>query len=233
MSYLREHPMFASPLIANERLSDKNTIPGTIRKPANFLNFLKRAIMYLKHKVFLQATTKAKEEKRECISPLRIQCELNYEQFIDNASIKLALSRLGMLLFTLRVKNIKKYKPLVKVLDFLTMVVSHSVRFALYKDPYPDFKKFKQVRVLLQLACLDPAVAFKPLEAVARNIVVTSGNLTPSEMYSKLLEVPFKTIKHFTLDSQFKSVFCPLVVSKANDNVVYTAKYVDAAGGET
>eukprot|EP00826_Nyctotherus_ovalis_P009164 TRINITY_DN12409_c0_g2_i1.p1 TRINITY_DN12409_c0_g2~~TRINITY_DN12409_c0_g2_i1.p1 ORF type:complete len:381 (+),score=50.77 TRINITY_DN12409_c0_g2_i1:1065-2207(+) len=233
MSYLKEHPMFASPLITNERLSDKNTIPGTIRKPVNFLNFLKRAIMYLKHKVFLQPTTKSKEEKRECISPLRIQCELNYEQFIDNTSIKFALSRLGMLLFTLKAKNIKKYKPLVKVLDFLTMVVSHSVRFALYKDPYPDFKKLKQVKMLLQLACLDPTVAFKPLEAIARNIIITSGNLTPSEVYSKLLETPFKTIKSFTLDPQFKNAFCPLVVSKANDNVICIAKDVDTADGET
>ena len=216
MNYYKEYPMFTSPLITNH---EDKIIPGTIRKAENFLNFLKRTIMYLKHKVFLQPSTKPKEEKRECISPLRMQYELYYEQFIDNTTIKQSLMRLAILFYTLKIKNIKKYKPLVKVLDFLILITNYSVRFAIYKDPYPDFKKYKQIRMLIQLSCLDPSVAFKPIEEYSRNIIITSGNLTPSDMYSKLLEVTFKTIKSFTLDPQLKIAFCPLVVSKANDNV--------------
>jgi DNA excision repair protein ERCC-2 len=219
MNYYKEYPLFTSPLLANE---EDKTIPGSIRKAENFLNFLKRAIMYLKHKIFLQPSTKLKEEKRECISPLRIQYELYYEQFIDKITIQQSLIRLAILFYTLKIKNIKKYKGLVKVLDFLILVTNNSIRFAIYKDPYPDFKKYKQIRMLIQLSCLDPAVTFKPIEEYSRNIIITSGNLTPTDIYSKLLEVTFNTIKSFTLDPQLKTSFCPLVISKANDNVSYS-----------
>ena len=137
---------------------------------------------------------------------------------IIHANFRLAVTRLGYLLYTLRAERKEKYASLVNVINFVQMIATYSLRFALYFDP-PELKKGKAA--LLQLACLDPAVAFKPVINKYRNVILSSPSFTPPEIFGKLLDFKYDVFKSFTLDTKLSASFCPLILTKANDNVSF------------
>ena len=114
------------------------------------------------------------------------------------------------------------FLTVIALLNFTQMIATYSRRFTLYFDPYPELKKSQTG--LLQLACLDPVVAFKPVASKYRNVVLASANFTPPEIFTKLLDFKCKEIRSFILDTKLAASFCPLILTKANDNVLNYAK---------
>ena len=58
---------------------------------------------------------------------------------------------------------------------FMIVVEPHDSRTPHFKDP------------ILQLACLDASLAIQPVLAKFRSVIITSGTLSPIDLYPKLL----------------------------------------------
>jgi len=224
--YYNEFEIFSSPLLYNDifNISDKTPIPGNIRKINHFLGFVKRIIIYLKHKVLPHTIGKQEEKNQEipriCISPLKMRYELVYDQFCDIKAIKALILRLSFLLYTLKIKNPEKYSDLIKILEFVQIIATYSEKFTVFIDPQTDQKKAHQyLKVLLQIACLDSSLNFNAISKNIRNFVLSGPNFTPLEIYEKLLNTKFLITRLIMLENKFENIFCPLILSKANDNV--------------
>ena len=77
---------------------------------------------------------------------------------------------------------------------------------------------------LLQLSCLDASLALKPVIERFKTVVITSGTLSPIELYPKILN--FQPVIRTSLPmSIFRPCLLPLVVTKGNDQMALSTKF--------
>lgn len=77
---------------------------------------------------------------------------------------------------------------------------------------------------LLQLCCLDASLAIKPVFKRFQSVVITSGTLSPIEMYPKLLN--FHPVVRASLPmSTFRPCLLPLVVTRGSDQIPLSTKF--------
>ena len=86
--------------------------------------------------------------------------------------------------------------------------------FSLIIEPYPDDSvKFDP---LLTLSCLDSSIGIKPVFEKFHSVVLTSGTMSPIDIYAKILNFkPFIT-KSIPITLSRNSIQ-PLVVSRGTD----------------
>ena len=72
------------------------------------------------------------------------------------------------------------------VADFATLIATYFKGFTLIIEPYPEDNLIFDP--LLQFYCLDASLATKPLFEKYRNVVLTSGTISPLELYPKMLD---------------------------------------------
>lgn len=86
-----------------------------------------------------------------------------------------------------QIASIEEFAPLQLVTNFAALVANYDEGFMVIFEPYderePDIADPK-----LQLCCLDASIAMKPVFQRFNTVVITSGTLSPLDMYPKLLE---------------------------------------------
>mmetsp|Transcript_33647 Transcript_33647/g.32673 ORF Transcript_33647/g.32673 Transcript_33647/m.32673 type:complete len:208 (-) Transcript_33647:834-1457(-) len=171
---ISEKELLAHPLLQSDTL--KEAIPGSIRKAEHFLNFMRRIIVYLKQEL------NTKEVKIQ--TPLKLVYNLQAQHFVDQRSLKFAHERLHSLLNTLEIVSIDIYSPLSIVADFATLISTYFKGFTVIIEPYPEELIYDP---LLQFYCLDASIATKPLFEKYKNVILTSGTISPIDIYPKIL----------------------------------------------
>jgi DNA excision repair protein ERCC-2 len=69
------------------------------------------------------------------------------------------------------------------------------------------------VMLILQLCCLDASLAIKPVFERFQSVVITSGTLSPIDLYPKLLNFNPVIIQSFTM-SLTRDCLCPMVLTR-------------------
>ena len=87
---------------------------------------------------------------------------------------------------TLEITNLDEFSPINLVADFATLVSTYFKGFTVIIEPYPEDNLIYDP--LLQFYCLDASIATKPLFAKYRNVILTSGTISPIEIYPKMLD---------------------------------------------
>src|SRR5690554_4077530 len=86
-----------------------------------------------------------------------------------------------------QIADIEEFAPLQAITHFAALVANFDEGFKVIYEPHderePDISDPK-----LQLCCLDASIAIKPVFARYSTVVITSGTLSPLDMYPKLLE---------------------------------------------
>lgn len=77
---------------------------------------------------------------------------------------------------------------------------------------------------LFQLCCNDASIAIKPVFERFQSVVITSGTLSPLDMYKKILSVEPVVVQSFQM-SFARDVIRPLVVTRGADQAVLSSKY--------
>ncbi len=178
----------AHPLLEQDVL--KQAIPGSIRKAEHFLSFLRRVIVCLKEKL-------NQDTKVQILTPLKLLYWLQDQFFIDQRSLKFAHDRLQSLLNTLEITNMDDYRAIQLVADFSTLLSTYFKGFTVIIEPYPDDNLIRDP--IMQFYCLDASLATKPLFAKYRNVILTSGTISPIEIYPKILDFQPKVMKAFDI----------------------------------
>ena len=84
---------------------------------------------------------------------------------------------------TLQVANLDEFTPITKVADFVTLLGTYSQGFTIIVDPYPEAQGIYDPTLILR--CLDASIAIRPVLKRYQSVVLTSGTISPLEMYPK------------------------------------------------
>ena len=144
---------------------------------------------------------------------------------IERKPLRFCTERLESLVRSLELISIDEYQPLQQVAMFATLAATYDKGFQLILEPYETTSQFAEVRNLtFHFVCLDAAIAIKPVFERFSSVVITSGTISPLEMYPKMLGFSAVIQKSYTMTLARKS-FLPVIVTRGNDQVAVSSSF--------
>lgn len=162
---------------------------------------------------------------RQVISetPLSFLAHLKEYTFIERKPLRFCAERLTSLVRTLELTNIEDYQPLQEVATFATLVATYDKGFVLILEPY-ESDNAEVPKPVLHFACLDAAIAIKPVFERFSSVIITSGTISPLEMYPKILGFSAVVMESYPMTLARRS-FMPMIVTRGSDQVVISSKF--------
>ena len=180
-----ELEVYQNPVLQRDII--KESIPGSIRKAEHFLPMLRKLIVYLKELL--------SKKQLQMLSPLKLVYDLQKEYLIEQRSLKFCQPRLLMLLNTLEIANVDDFRALNLVSNLASLIATYFKGFVVIVEPYPeDHLLFDP---MLQFYCMDASLATGPIFSKFRNVVLTSGTISPMEIYPKMLNFEPRVTRAF------------------------------------
>ncbi|ETW56830.1 hypothetical protein PFUGPA_01162 [Plasmodium falciparum Palo Alto/Uganda] len=202
-----------SPLLMEDIIKNV-VIPGNIRKSEHFLNLMRIVVVYLKKYINIYDITSE--------GPLSFLYKFEKDTKLDTSFFKYCFDRLKSLLNNLQIVNIEDYSSLNIVCNFCTLLGNYFKGFIIICEPYPEATGIYDP--LIQFACLDSSIAMKTVINKYKSIILTSGTITPLELYPKLLN--FKTVLTASFPMSFdRNCVCPLIVTKGSDLIPLSSQF--------
>ncbi|XP_064600102.1 general transcription and DNA repair factor IIH helicase subunit XPD-like [Liolophura sinensis] len=205
--------VLANPVLPDQVL--QGSVPGNIRKADHFLSFMKRFLEYLKTRMRVQHVVAE--------SPPSFLKDCAARVCIERKPLRFCAERLHSLMRTLELSDLQDFSPLTAVAHFATLISTYVQGFTLIIEPFDD-RTPTISNPILQFSCLDASIAVKPVFDRFQTVVVTSGTLSPLDMYPKILDFRPVTMATFTM-SLSRVCICPMIVSRGNDQVAISSKY--------
>ncbi|OQD66438.1 hypothetical protein PENPOL_c004G04072 [Penicillium polonicum] len=210
----REEDQFISnPVLPDDLL--KEAVPGNIRRAEHFISFLKRFIEYLKTR--MKVTHTISETPPSFLTHLK---DLTY---IERKPLRFCAERLTSLVRTLELINIEDYQPLQEVATFATLVATYDKGFVLILEPF-ESEAATVPNPILHFACLDAAIAIKPVFERFSSVIITSGTLSPLEMYPKMLGFDAVLQESYSMTLARRS-FLPMIVTRGSDQAQVSSSF--------
>ena len=204
----REEDAFMSnPALPDDLLQE--AVPGNIRRAEHFVTFLMRFIEYLK--------TRMKVRQVISETPASFLAHLKEYTFIEKKPLRFCAERLTSLVRTLELTNIEDYQPLQEVATFATLVATYEKGFLLILEPY-ESDTAEVPNPVLHFTCLDAAIAIKPVFDRFSSVIITSGTISPLEMYPKMLGFEVVVQESYAMTLARRS-FLPLIITRGSDQV--------------
>lgn len=108
--------------------------------------------------------------------------------------MKFCFERLRSLLKSLELVDMANYSSLILLANFATMVSTYNEGFTIIIEIPDDGRPISamsggnsNVSPALYFACLNASIAIKPIFDRFQSVIITSGTLSPLEMYPKIL----------------------------------------------
>lgn len=208
-----ENAFMANPALPDDLL--KEAVPGNIRRAEHFVAFLKRFVEYLKTR--MKVLHVISETPPSFLSHLR---ELT---FIERKPLRFCAERLTSLVRTLELTNIEDFQPLQEVATFATLVATYETGFLLILEPF-ESANATVPNPVLHFTCLDAAIAIKPVFERFSSVIVTSGTMSPLDMYPRMLNFNTVVQESFTMTLS-RRTFLPMIVDRGSDQGPITSSF--------
>ncbi|KAF2420768.1 tfiih complex helicase [Tothia fuscella] len=208
-----EEAFMSNPALPDDLL--KEAVPGNIRRAEHFISFLKRFIEYLK--------TRMKVLHVISETPLSFLVHLKDLTFIERKPLRFCAERLTSLVRTLELTNIEDYQPLQEVATFATLVATYEKGFLLILEPY-ETESATVPNPILHFTCLDAAIAIKPVFDRFSSVIITSGTISPLDMYPRMLGFEAVVQESYAMTLARKS-FLPMIVTRGSDQGVLSSSF--------
>ncbi|KAL0732268.1 hypothetical protein Bca4012_008477 [Brassica carinata] len=127
------------------------------------------------------------------------------------------------LMLTLEITDTDEFLPIKTVCDFATLVGTYARDFSIIIEPY-DERMPHVPDPILQLSCHDSSLAIKPVFDRFQSVVITSGTLSPIDLYPRLLSfnpVVSRSVKM----SMTRDCICPMVLTQGSDQLPISTKF--------
>ncbi|KAK0635096.1 hypothetical protein B0T17DRAFT_482218 [Bombardia bombarda] len=209
----QEDAFMSNPTLPDDLL--KEAVPGNIRRAEHFVAFLRRFIEYLK--------TRMKVRQVISETPPSFLAHLKEYTFIEKKPLRFCAERLTSLVRTLELTNIEDYQPLQEVATFATLVATYEKGFLLILEPY-ESDTAEVPNPVLHFTCLDAAIAIKPVFDRFRSVVITSGTISPLEMYPKMLGFVAAVQESYSMTLARRS-FLPMIVTRGSDQASISTSF--------
>lgn len=161
-------------------------------------------------------------------TPLAFLHRMTNGTSLEVKPLKFAYSRLSSLLRTLQVSNLDDYNALTDVADFSSLLATYSegmARFAIIMEPNGSHIPGATDPVI-QLACLDASLAIAPIFKRFGSVIITSGTLSPIDLYPKLLQFQPCVSESFSM-STFRPCIRPLMIARGSDQLAVSTRFED------
>ncbi|KAH7731005.1 DNA excision repair protein ERCC-2 [Aphelenchoides avenae] len=210
-----EEQAWANPVLPNEILQE--AVPGNIRMADHFIVFLRRLLEYVKHRMRTRTV--------QIESPASFLRDVKSRVYIDRKPLRFCAERFASLARTLELADVSDFSALVKLTNFATLVSTYSRGFSVVLEPSDEAASDTSMPdCLLHLNCMDASIAMKPVFERFQSVVITSGTLSPLDMYPKVLD--FSPVVMASLSMTLaRPCISPLIVSKGNDQVEITSRF--------
>ncbi|EZG10352.1 DNA repair helicase rad15 [Trichophyton rubrum CBS 735.88] len=208
-----EEQLMANPVLPDDLL--KESVPGNIRRAEHFVAFLKRFIEYLKTRMKVTHTISE--------TPLSFLSHLKDLTFIERKPLRFCAERLTSLVRTLELVNIEDYQPLQEVATFATLAATYEKGFLLILEPF-ESDTATVPNPILHFTCLDAAIAIKPVFDRFSSVIITSGTLSPLEMYPKMLGFDAALQESYSMTLARRS-FLPMIVTRGSDQAQISSSF--------
>lgn len=124
---------------------------------------------------------------------------------------------------TLEVDNIDEFLPIRLICDFGTLIGTYTQGFQIIIEPFDD-RMPNIPDPVIQLACLDASIAMKPIFNRYFSVIITSGTLSPLDLYPKILDFHPVVIESLRM-TLTRECLCPLVVTRGSDQMPVSTKF--------
>ncbi|KAG6890699.1 DNA-dependent ATPase of the nucleotide excision repair factor 4 complex [Termitomyces sp. Mi166 len=190
-------------------------VPGNIRKAEHFVAFLKRFVEYLK--------TRMRVLHVVAETPLSFLQHLKDITYIERRPLRFCAERLQSLIRTLNIGRLDEHSALQKVAGFATLVATYERGFLLILEPF-ETDNATVPNPVFHFTCLDPSLAIKPVFERFSSVVITSGTISPLDMYPKMLQ--FTPVVQETYPMTLtRNAFLPLVITRGSDQVAISSRF--------
>jgi DNA excision repair protein ERCC-2 len=213
----------ASNILPHDVLNE--AVPGNIRRAEHFIAFMKKIVEHLKARLRTVAGPRGGVISE---TPLAFLHRMITTTSLEVKPLKFAYTRLSSLLRTLQVPNLDDFTALSDVADFATLIATYSEgqpKFAIIMEPNGSSIPGASDPVI-QLACLDSSLAIAPLFKRFGSVIITSGTLSPIDLYPKLLQFEPCVSESFNM-STFRPCIRPLVITRGSDQLAVSTKFDD------
>mmetsp|Transcript_4027 Transcript_4027/g.16062 ORF Transcript_4027/g.16062 Transcript_4027/m.16062 type:complete len:772 (+) Transcript_4027:286-2601(+) len=202
-----------NPVIPDDIL--REAVPGNIRRAEHFVAFLRRFVEYLK--------TRMRATQVEQETPAAFLAHLQQSVAIDGKTLKFCYDRLTSLLKTLEIVDTEEYNAVSLVADFGTLVGTYQAGFSLILEPYDE--RYPNIPdPVFQLCCLDASLAVRPVFEKFQSVFITSGTLSPIELYPRLLSFNPVCISSLPM-TLTRECLCPVVITRGADQQAVSTKF--------
>lgn len=204
--------------LSNPALPDdilREAVPGNIRRAEHFLHVLRRLLQYL--------TVRLDTENVEKESPISFVASINNQAGIDQKALKFCYDRLHSLMLTLEITDTDEFLHVQTICDFATLVGTYSRGFSIIIEPF-DERMPHIPDPVLQLSCHDASLAIKPVFDRFQSVVITSGTLSPIDLYPRLLNFHPVVSRSFKM-SLTRDCICPMVLTRGSDQLPVSTKF--------
>ncbi|KIJ17404.1 hypothetical protein PAXINDRAFT_131186 [Paxillus involutus ATCC 200175] len=208
-----EDAFMANPVLPDDLLNE--AIPGNIRKAEHFVAFLKRFVEYLK--------TRMRVLHVVAETPLSFLQHLKDITYIERRPLRFCAERLQSMIRTLELNRLDEHSALQKVASFATLVATYEKGFLLILEPF-ETDNATVPNPVFHFTCLDPSLAIKPVFEHFSSVVITSGTISPLDMYPKMLQ--FTPVVQETYPMTLtRNAFLPLVITRGSDQVAISSRF--------
>ncbi|KAH8928498.1 DNA repair helicase [Atractiella rhizophila] len=210
----REEDMFlGNPVLPDDILTE--AVPGNIRRAEHFTAFLARFIEYLK--------TRMRVLHVVAETPTSFLQHVKDITFIEKKPLRFCAERLTSLVRTLQLTRLDELSSLQKVAGFATLVSTYDKGFLLILEPF-ETDNATIPNPIFHLTCLDASLAIKPVFDRFKSVVITSGTISPLDMYPKMLNFQTVTQESYAM-SLTRNCFLPLVITRGSDQVAISSRF--------
>ncbi|XP_044730901.1 general transcription and DNA repair factor IIH helicase subunit XPD [Chrysoperla carnea] len=205
--------VLANPILPDEVLQE--AVPGNIRNAEHFVGFLKRFIEYIKTRLRVQHVVQE--------TPVGFLRDIQSKICIERKPLRFCAQRLASLLRTLEIADMTDFSALILITHLATLVSTYTKGFTIIVEPF-DEKTPTVSNPILHFSCLDSSIAMKPIFERFQTVVITSGTLSPLDMYPKILNFQPVVMTSFTM-TLARPCLLPMIVSKGNDQVAISSRF--------
>ncbi|XP_056641987.1 general transcription and DNA repair factor IIH helicase subunit XPD [Diorhabda carinulata] len=205
--------ILSNPVLPDEILQE--AVPGNIRNAEHFVSFLKRFVEYIKTRLRIQHVVQE--------SPVAFLKDVQSKVCIERKPLRFCAERLASLLRTLEISDLTDFSPIILITHLATLVSTYTKGFTVIVEPFDD-KTPTVSNPILYVSCLDSSIAMRPVFDRFQTVVITSGTLSPLDMYPKILNFHPVIMSSFTM-TLARPCLLPMIVSKGNDQVAISSKF--------
>ncbi|XP_050783744.1 general transcription and DNA repair factor IIH helicase subunit XPD isoform X4 [Gopherus flavomarginatus] len=189
----------ANPVLPDEILQE--AVPGNIRTAEHFVGFMKRFLEYLKSRLRVHHMVQE--------SPPSFLKDVFEKVCIERKPLRFCAERLRSLLRTLEIVDIADFSPITLIANFATLVSTYAKGFTIIIEPFDD-RTPTIANPILHFSCMDASIAIKPVFERFQSVIITSGTLSPLDIYPKILDFHPVTMATFTM-TLARTCLCPML----------------------